>query len=206
MTATLHRTALASAALRGDAGSVDALATAWLPTVYAWCHRLGGPGIDAEDAAHEALISMCRNLGRLTAPEAFPSWMFAICRGVVANHRRRAWFRRWIPSALGERISPSDGPERVAQTAETADLVWKILDELSAAHREVLVLCELEERSAADVGLLLGAPTGTVKSRLRLAKEAFRAVAVRRGVQDLAVGTTDSGSFEREMEVADGRP
>ncbi len=73
-------------------------------------------------------------------------------------------------------------------------------------HREVLVLCELEERSAADVGLLLGVPTGTVKSRLRLAKEAFRAVAVRRGVQDLAVGASDSGSYEREMEVADGRP
>jgi DNA-directed RNA polymerase specialized sigma24 family protein len=46
--------ALAAAAIAGGEAELDDLAKAWLPHGYAWCHRLGGPGVDAEDAAHEA--------------------------------------------------------------------------------------------------------------------------------------------------------
>lgn len=166
--------AVADDALRGGDDALDRLARAWLPHVYAWCHRLGGPGIDAEDAAHETLIVVCRNLRRVKAAEAFPAWLFGVCRKVIANHRRRAWLRRWLPGASTEVAATAWGPDRSAEARRAADVVWKALDALRAEQREVLVLCELEERTAAEVAELLGIPIGTVKSRLRLAREAFR--------------------------------
>ncbi|MCB9675867.1 MAG: sigma-70 family RNA polymerase sigma factor [Alphaproteobacteria bacterium] len=182
MTATHPGIGYARAALAGDDAAIDALAKAWLPTVYAWCHRLGGPGVDAEGAAHDVLMVMCRKVQSVRTPEQFPSWLFGACRRVVANHRRKAWLRRWVPGPIGDRPHPDRGPERSAQARQAADIVWKALDALPAGQREVLVLCELEERSGSEAAEILGVPLGTVKSRLRVAKQAFRAAVEAQGV------------------------
>jgi RNA polymerase sigma-70 factor (ECF subfamily) len=166
---------LTTAAMADLPHAVDRLAAAWLPHVYRWCHRLGGPAVDAEDAAHEALLVMVRNLGRVSRAEDFPSWLFGVTRRVVANHRRRAWWTRWLPGASTERASASASPLESLESRQAVERVWAALEKLSDVQREVLVLCELEERSGPEVASLLGVPLGTVKSRLRLAKESFRA-------------------------------
>jgi len=162
------------AAVDGDAAALDQVAAAWLPEVYRWCHRLAGPRCDAEDAAHEVLILVCDRMHRVRSPEQFPSWLFGITRRVVANHRRRAWFRKWVPGATAEPQSDWMGPERTHQAKQAADEVWAALDSLAAQQREVLVLCELEDLSAGEASELIGVPVGTVKSRLRAARVAFR--------------------------------
>lgn len=167
--------ALVAEALAGGEAELDRLARAWLPHVYAWCHRLGGPGIDAEDAAHEVLIVLCRRLAAVRSPEVFPSWLFGVCRGTIANHRRRAWLRRWVPGGFAEAVSDGPGPEGAAFAREIASAVWEALDELPAAQREVLVLCELEDHTGSEAAELIGVPVGTVKSRLRAAHRSLRA-------------------------------
>jgi len=175
VTARLPHPDLVRAALQGGSDAEDALAKAWLPHVYRWCHRLGGPGFDSEDGAHEVLILMCRKLPELRDPDRFAPWLFGITRRVIANHRRRAWWRRWLPQALVEdRASPEQGPERDLEASRDAQRVWRTLSELKSAHREVLVLCDLEERSATEAAALLDIPVGTVKGRLRAARIAFR--------------------------------
>jgi len=165
------------AAMAGDDIAMDAVAEAWLPQVYAWCHRLGGPRVDAEDAAHEVLIVMCRRIGRVRTPGQFPAWLFGITRRVIANHRRRAWVRRWVPGASLDREEDRRwSPLRTVDAAQTADAVWAALEALPSAQREVLVLIDLEERTSPEVSELVGIPIGTVKSRLRVARRAFREV------------------------------
>lgn len=165
---------LVTLAMQGGERELDALARAWLPHVLRWCHRLGGPAIDAESAAHDTLLVVVRRLDRVESPAQFPSWLFAVTRGVVANHRRKSWFRRWVPGPLLEMVSPAAGPDRQTEQRQTADVVWRVLDRLPAEQREVLVLCELEERASSEVSELTGVPIGTVKSRLRLARIAFK--------------------------------
>jgi RNA polymerase sigma-70 factor, ECF subfamily len=49
-----------------------------------------------------------------------------------------------------------------------------ILSRLPEPQRIVFVLFELEEMSGDDIAALLEIPVGTVRSRLRLARETFR--------------------------------
>jgi RNA polymerase sigma-70 factor (ECF subfamily) len=165
---------------RDDDAARIALVRAWGPVVLRWCARLGGPGIDPEDTAHDVILHVLSNVGQLRAPEAFPTWLFQITRREVQRHRRRAWFRHWLPGAPADAVDPGVDPAR-------ADLVRKVqaaLDALPAELREVLVLCDLEERPDPEAALLLAIPVGTVKSRLRRARAAFEAEARRRRIPE----------------------
>jgi len=173
--ARLPPEALAAAAIAGEPGAIDELARAWLPHVYRWAHRLGGPGFDAEDAAHEVLVILCRRVRSIREPGALPSWLYGATRRVLANHRRRAWWKRWLPGAVvPEQVDDAYTPLDHAQASQAHRRVWHALSELSESHRDVLVLCDLEERSSSEAAELLSIPLGTVKSRLRAARIAFR--------------------------------
>jgi RNA polymerase sigma-70 factor (ECF subfamily) len=59
------------------------------------------------------------------------------------------------------------------------DLIGKILSRIDPSLVEVFVLYEIAEFSSFEIGDLLGLPRGTVASRLRYAREAFRDAARR---------------------------
>lgn len=162
------------AALAGDPAAIDAVLDEWLPTVYAWCARLGAGRIDAEEAAHDVMMVFVRRHRTVRSPKQLPSWLFGTCRRVVANHRRLAWWRRWMPGVQVAEPTAPDRTDRRMDDAELAEEVGKVLDEMSEAHRDVLLLCYLEDRSVAEASELLGVPEGTVKSRLFHARAQFR--------------------------------
>lgn len=167
---------LVRSAQRDAPGALDALCDVYLPVVLAWCERLADPGVNAEDAAHDVFEVMLDGLGGLREPGAFPAWLYGITRRVLAAHRRRAWLRRWLPGGSTERADPRPDPVSAAERSETARRVRAAMATLSLPHREVLVLCDLEERSDSEVAAMLGIPKNTVKSRLRRAREHVRAL------------------------------
>lgn len=149
----------------------------WTVPVLRWCARLGGPRIDPEDAAQDVFERVLLRLHALRDPATLPAWLYAITRRVVTDHRRRAWLRRWLPGAVPELTDP-----RSTDEGDTARVVHAVLDGLPRDLREVLVLCDLEEQTAEEVGGLLALPVGTVRSRLRRARERFGANAQRHGL------------------------
>lgn len=155
-------------------GALNRLCDAWLPTVLGWTLRLGGPRIDAEDAAHDVFLVVFRRLADLREPEAFPGWLFGITRRVIAAHRRRAWVNRWMPGIPPDGVDPAPDPAAAAERADVADQVWTAIENLPSAQREVLVLCDLEERADSEVAAMLQIPRNTVKSRLHRARRALR--------------------------------
>lgn len=150
----------------------DRLVREWLPVVVRWCARLGGPGIDAEDVAHDVFIVALRKQQEIYDESHTSAWLFGVTRRVLAQHRRRAWFRRWLPGVVTEAVDPV-GPARIHALSETAAQVHVALQQLAEREREVLVLSLLEERPDSEVSAMLGIPIGTVKSRLRRAREQF---------------------------------
>jgi RNA polymerase sigma-70 factor (ECF subfamily) len=170
------------AAQRGDVEALADLLDQWLPVVLAWCKRLGGPSVDAQDATQDVLMRVMDRVDQVWSPAQFRPWLFGVTRRVLAQHRRSGWVRRWWGDLVGREVSDTDGPERRTEMSETARRVQQALQTLTEPHREVLVLCDLESRTDEEVAELLSVPVGTVKSRLRRARAAFRTAAVRRGL------------------------
>lgn len=158
-----------AAAVDGDLDAIEAVAHARVEQLYAWCARLGGPQVDAEEAAHDVLMLFVRRHGSLQDATRLDAWLFSTCRKVVANHRRRAWWRRWLPGAAPEAPVWPDREE-----ADRTRAVHRVLGDLSVGDREVLTLCYLEDRSIREAADILGVSEGTVKSRLHTARERFR--------------------------------
>jgi RNA polymerase sigma-70 factor (ECF subfamily) len=158
----------------------DSLLERLLPVVTGWCTRLCPPGADVDAVAADVLLVLLRRRGELRLDTPIEPWAFAVTRMQVRSHAQRAWYRRWWPGEV--RSVTVRTPEHLVGDAETRRRVHEVLATLDEPHRVVLVLCELEDRSRAEVAALLAVPEGTVKSRLRLARVAFRAAAERVGL------------------------
>jgi|ETNmetMinimDraft_15_1059895.scaffolds.fasta_scaffold44749_2 RNA polymerase sigma-70 factor (ECF subfamily) len=178
--------ALVTAARDGDQAAMDRLVDESLGYVLRWTARLAGGQVDPEDAAHDVIMVLITRLHTLREPEQFPYWLFGTTRHVISGHRRASWLKRWVPGRDPEAVADED-PRTGYTPSDCADVVDLVLGHLSARQREVLVLCDIEERSATEAGVVLGVPPGTVKSRLRVAREKFRKIARRLRVEDQLV-------------------
>jgi RNA polymerase sigma-70 factor (ECF subfamily) len=162
----------------------DNLLPALLPLVLTWCLRLGGGRIDAEAAAQDALLVLFRRREDLRPGAPIEPWAWGVTLRVVRDHRRRAWLRRWLPGEPPD-WGHDQSPERCLGDRQRAQAVQKVLDALSEDHRIALVLCDAEERTTAEAAQILDLPHGTVKSRLRAARAAFRSTALELGLLGL---------------------
>ncbi len=169
------------AAQAGNSAALQALVSRGLPHVVQWCARLGGPRVDPEDAAHDVMVVVLTRIHTLTDPDAYSSWLFGITRRVLAGHRRKRWFESWIPGMPGRsQTDEADGQPDPLERAQQSDLSRRVqaaLEDLSADHREIIVLMDVEERTEREVSEILGLPIGTVRSRVHRSRRAFLLVA-----------------------------
>lgn len=168
--------------------AMDALFARWMGEVLQWCRRLGGPAVDADSAAQDVCIVVLQRIHTVERPAQLPSWLFAVTRRVLAQHRRRAWVRRWFPGVAPDRPDPGPDPAATTERAARMRVVHELLAALPEDLREVLVLCDVEERPDPEVADLLGLKVGTAKSRLRRARARFREAALARGLHPEEVG------------------
>lgn len=141
--------------------------------------RLGLSGADAEDGAQEVFMIAARKLDQIAAGRE-RSYLFGTALRVASTQRRTAARRREQPdSELAERADPAPRADEALDRRRARALLDDVLAGMDLELRSVFVLFELEEMTAPAIGDLLGIPTGTVASRLRRAREQFRA-AVRR--------------------------
>ena len=159
-----------SEARRGNPAARDALVSRCLPPVLQWYARLGGPRVDAEDAAHDVMIVLLSKLHALREPEQFPSWLFGVTRRVLAQHRRRAWMRRWVPGLVPDVPDGSMHPGQRAELSESNRRVQRALEDVPEAQRGV----GLAAFTAAAFSAYRAAPDAALSGPL--ASETWRAI------------------------------
>jgi DNA-directed RNA polymerase specialized sigma24 family protein len=81
---------LVSSARRGDAKAIEALARAYLRPAYSVALAILRRPADAEDAAHDALLTAFERLDSCRDAARFPAWLMTIVR----NHSRNQLARR----------------------------------------------------------------------------------------------------------------
>ena len=163
-------------------------------SVLGWVIRLGGHRLDADDVAHQVFEVALRRLPDFRGESSVRTWLYGITRRVVANARRRAMFWSFVALEAVIGIDPGWSPEEMSNREGQRRLVQVALEDLSFPMREVVVLVDLEERSAPEVAEMLGIPVGTVYSRVHHARRAFADALERRGVTSSQVSLLEGAS------------
>ena len=146
---------------------------------FVWCslRRLGVPEADALDSTQKVFLTAHVKLPEFEGRSSLRTWLFGICQRVASDYRRSAPVRREVVTDVTELDVASHAADDLAAKAETqqrAAMAEAILNKLSDEQRVVFVLFELDEQSGQEIAELLGISLGTVRSRLRLARETFR--------------------------------
>jgi RNA polymerase sigma-70 factor, ECF subfamily len=148
--------------------------------VSVWVRRLGGPGIEVDDAVQEVFLRAHRRLHHFKGQERLIVWLYRITEYVVRDQRRATRRRRRMlsDSPSQERLAgevPSAGllpPEQVSK-GEGLRLVYAALDRMSERSRNLLILFEFEEFSGQEIAELKGAKVATVWVWLHRARAEF---------------------------------
>ena len=131
----------------------------------------------ADDLASETFVRALASLARFDATQSNARpWLLGIATNLLGHHRRaevrsqRATARLPVAPTTDDLV---DAPARLDSVSTAPHLAAALL-RLRAEDRDVLLLFGVAELSYDEIGLALGIPVGTVKSRLTRARRQVR--------------------------------
>lgn len=177
--ATLTPIELARAAATGDLQAAQTLVELVSPALARAVYSVMGPTHgEAEDVLQQALIAFVQALPAFRGESHPTTYATRIAvRAALATRRRdrSELNKRTVFAELSEvRGTEPDTPSDELQATARRRLVRSLLDELPNEQAETLALHVVLGLSLKDVAAATDAPVNTVKSRLRLAKQALR--------------------------------
>jgi RNA polymerase sigma-70 factor (ECF subfamily) len=167
----------------GDGGDkarrFRAAALPYLDDVYTLARYLLRNAADAEDAAQECYLRAFRHFDTFRGGPIKP-WLLAILRNVCrAEYARRGTLAAVLSESLDGAAEQSveglwaqaeGSPETQTLGRLEGETVRRLVAELPDQFREAIVLREINDLSYREISDVVGAPVGTVMSRLARAR------------------------------------
>ncbi|MES2921886.1 MAG: sigma-70 family RNA polymerase sigma factor [Verrucomicrobiota bacterium] len=179
---------LVALAQQGDMCAYDALVTRHRGRIFAMIRNMIHQEADAWDISQDVFIKAWHALPKFEAKARFSTWLYRIAHNAVYD-----WTRKRKIESVGElndeifereRIdsasftTPSGG-ESPADSMSHGELRVKIeaaLGKLSAEHREVVILKDVQGLSYKEIAEAMSSTLGTVMSRLFYARQKLQAL------------------------------
>jgi RNA polymerase sigma-70 factor, ECF subfamily len=166
-------------ARRGDREAFGGLVQRYQQRVVGVARSLTHNTEDAMELAQETFIRAYQNLRSFEGRSSFSTWLYRIASNLSIDWRRR---EGRYPVARGEeaenelrKIPSAQGDSfRAVARNELGNKVREALKELTAEHRQVILLREMEGLSYEEISEILNCPKGTVMSRLHYARTHLR--------------------------------
>ncbi|HEX6201127.1 MAG TPA: sigma-70 family RNA polymerase sigma factor, partial [Thermoanaerobaculia bacterium] len=181
---------LVALARSGDREAREELARRCRGPAYVLALQLLGNPDDALDVAQDSLLRLFDSFARFDPSRPLRPWLARIVRNRARDLQRRHRARPTlsldglldggfpegrIEPRAGSR-PPEAGPEERLARRQLQRRIWRALQELSPAHREILVLRDYQDLSYNEIAAVLEIPAGTVMSRLHAARRSLRRV------------------------------
>ncbi len=164
----------------GDVMAFELLLHRYQRPLFGFIRRQVGDRADAEDLFQQTVMRIYDGIDTCRDPSAFRAWAFGIAANLCKYQGRRQLTRSTV--TLSEVIENRPGwgpsPEAAAQTGEVRDQIARALDALDPRQREVFVLYHYTHLSYDEIAVAVGAPIGTVKSRMNGALTHLRTLLV----------------------------
>lgn len=139
---------------------------------------------DAADTAQETFVRVYQSRARFNPGQRFSTWLYTIAANLVKDRYR--WRSRHPQVSLDAESNatgdsfreslPGNAPlphERV-QAAERSATIRRAVAALPEELRQPLILAEYEERSHAEIGVILGCSAKAVETRIYRARQQLR--------------------------------
>jgi RNA polymerase sigma-70 factor (ECF subfamily) len=172
--------ALARALMAGEADAFERFVEYFRSKVFHYSWLMCGQREDAEEVAQETLLRVFENLEQLREPEHVRAWVFRIAKNACLMQRRRSVFAPAHELSTDE-LQPGEEPlgaelppDREYLQGELRAVLDRIIAELPANYRSVVVLRDMEELSTDETAQILEVAPDVVKTRLHRARTAMR--------------------------------
>lgn len=131
---------------------------------------------DARDALQEAFVKCWRHQADVVQVENLKAWIFRIALNTGRDIRETAWRRKrqGLPEDESTLASRDAGPTDIVEHDERLARLRLALKQLRPEEQEVFLLRQNGELTYEEIAETIGVPTGTVKTRMRLALARLR--------------------------------
>jgi len=152
--------------------------------IYNYVRRMVGDADRAADITQDTFIKAYRKLDTLADAASTRSWIYRIATNTAIDEMRR---RRFV-SPMGDnerheqRPDPRPGPEDQVLGASIDERIQRALARLRPNHRQCLVLSDVEDMSATQIGEVMGMSYGAVRTLLCRARGEMRRELQREGI------------------------
>jgi len=175
--ATLVRQAQA-----GDRKAFDVLVNRYRDRVYGLIWNMVRNNADALDLTQDAFVKAWLALPRFEARSAFYTWLYRISHNVTYDWLRKRKIERvgefdetielhGIEASASTAPAPVLRPDERLRQQDYRDVIEQALGQLSADHRQVVLLREVQGLKYEEIAESMGCSTGTVMSRLFYARK-----------------------------------
>jgi RNA polymerase sigma-70 factor, ECF subfamily len=171
--------ALVRSAQKGDTSAFEELVARHRDKIYARAFSMMRNEEDAIDLSQEAWVKGWQKLKQFQGDSSFATWLTRITINLCLDHIRKQ--KRRPAESIEAMDEESGGVERQMpvvtinpterlELGELRQRIDRALDELSEAHRTVLVLHEFENMEYKNIAKTMNCSIGTVMSRLFYAR------------------------------------
>ncbi len=160
--------------LEGDVQAFRGLVEKYQGPVYRLARSIINDPVDAEDIAQDCFLAAFRNLASFDpAVGTFSVWLF-----VIVRNRCRNALKRRRPRSLDDTPEPfrMHRPSDALSEREWQHRFDLALSSLPIEQRTAFTLAEIEELAYETIAKIEDVPLGTVKSRIRRAKDKLRQI------------------------------
>jgi RNA polymerase sigma-70 factor (ECF subfamily) len=159
---------LVYAARTGDEGAFDALFHRYRDGIFRLSLAITKDPQAADEIVVDTFARAYRALARLEPDDTLRPWLYRVAINESYDRRPRAGVAASSLDDAAEEVAAAEerSPSVLAEREEQRRIVLASLDTLDDKHRTVVVLHYLSELALAEIALIVGAPVGTVKSRL----------------------------------------
>jgi RNA polymerase sigma factor (sigma-70 family) len=152
-------------------GALEDAFACYQPELLGMLYHMVGNIEDARDALQETFVKCWRHRDQVAGLDNLKAWIFRIALNTGRDLRQTAWRRRKRPLPEDETTlaSKREGPEAEVEHREQMALLREAVSRLRTEEQEVFLLRQNAQMTYEQIADTMGIPTGTVKTRMRLA-------------------------------------
>ena len=176
--AHLDDSKLISDGLQGDRNAFEILFSRYRPILYRLAQRILRNHDESEDAVQNCSLVAFRKMESFKYEGAFRGWLARILVNeaiTILRKRKRTYSSEYLipaePVLAAWLPDPGPNPEQILSQKQSAKALMGKLSQLTSQQRAAVLLCDIHEYTAEEVGAMLQVPPGAIRSRLFRARK-----------------------------------